>query len=99
MFDFVDMARSWPPPPLRFTSYHVAYEVTEVFTSREPGDARGTKSVAQRRGRSSTISQADSSEPCLAGLPRSEPEGVGGNPVLEEAGVSKDWKEDVAGSG
>lgn len=64
------MARSRPPFPFRFSSLHRAYDSTEVFTSRDPAVARGTKSVAQRRGKSSTTSQLDSSVSLLLGLRR-----------------------------
>lgn len=74
MLVFVATASNCPPTPLPFRvlSDHVAKHDTEFPAKRDPEAARGTKSVAQRSGKSSTTSQPDSSESCLGGLPCSE---------------------------
>lgn len=73
--------------------------MTLELASREPVDARGTKSVAHRSGRSSTTSHVGSSEPCRLGDGERLP---GRLPTFEvpimEAGDNRLWYEDVCGS-
>lgn len=77
IFDLAATANVVPPRLSVPSSGHKSKNKTDVWTSREPAEARGTKSVAHRSGRSSISSQ----ESCLIGC-------ILACPVLADEGES-----------